>query len=71
MFVGAEALDRGVLREHGECQGIAGVVGIEAAVDLVGMADEMREPERVWSGPCSRDAEVVRMEAEATEGIDG
>ena len=71
MSVRAQALDRGVLRDHGESHGIAGVVGIEAAVDVVGMADEMWEPARVWSCPCSRDAEVVRMEAEATEGIDG
>ncbi len=66
-----EAFDRGVLRDHGVSHGIACFVGIEAAVDLVGMVDEMWEPAGVWSGACSRDAEVVRMEAEATEGIDG
>ncbi len=60
-----------MLSDHCGSHGIAGRVGIKAAIQAATLLDEMVEPEWIWSGSCGRDAAVVRMEHKAADGIDG
>ena len=67
----AEAFDGRMQSDHGGGHGVAGGVGIEAAVDLASLVQQRREPARVGPGAGGREAAVVGMEGKATDGIDG
>ena len=67
----AKAGDGGIASDHGLSHIITGSVGIEAAVDGQAVADNGRQPGRVWSGPGSGDAPAMGLDEEAAYGVDG
>ncbi len=71
MLWGTQAFNGRMLSDHSAGHGIAGMVGIKAAIYAATLFDEMVKPEWLWSGACGRDAAVVWMERKAADGIDG
>ena len=68
---GPEPLDGRERGDHGGGHGIAGGVGVEAAVNLRGLADQWGEPGRIRSGAGSGEAAMPGMKQSAAEGVDG
>ena len=67
----AKALDGGMQSEHGGSHGVAGGIGVEAAVNLTTLIQEGPQPERVGAGTSGGEAPVSGMECKATDGVDG
>jgi hypothetical protein len=57
--------------EHSGRGGVAGVVGVEATEDGVAAGDQNGQPGRVGPHAGGGDADPLRVDLEATDGIDG
>jgi len=66
----AKALDGGVQGDHGGRHGVAGGIGVEAAVNLTTLVQKRSQPERVGAGASGGEAPVSGMEGKATDGVD-
>jgi hypothetical protein len=65
----AQALDCGVLCDHSAAGCLAGIVGVEAAVDVVTVSDEWIEPRGIGASAGCRDADATGMDLVATDGV--
>ena len=68
---GPQSFDCGMQLEHLASCCIAGVIGIESAVDFVTAGKQSAEPARIRSHTRSGDADSVRLNLVATDGVDG
>jgi len=66
----AKALDGRVQGDHGGSHGVAGGIGVEAAVNLTTLIQKGPQPERVGAGASGGEALVSGMEGKATDGVD-
>ena len=66
---GSVTLDRGMEVDHGAGHGITGRIGIKAAIDLVRLSEEVREPGGARPGAGGRDAAKVWMDGPAADGV--
>ena len=57
--------------DHGASHVVSGGIGVKAAVDLLSLTDEGREPAWIGSGAGGRDAPMLGMKRLATNGING
>ena len=71
MAGGPQTLDGGVEADHGLCHGVAGRVGVKAAVDERSGLEQRTEPSGIGAGAGSGEATVVRMQERATNGVNG
>jgi hypothetical protein len=71
MFSRAEAADRRVESDHLLSHGVAGSVGVEAAVDGTGLRQKSGKPAGI--GPCAGCGYAARrrMQEKTTYGVDG
>ena len=65
----AKALDGGVQGDHGGSHGVAGGIGVEAAVNLTTLVQEGPQPEGVGAGAGGGKAPVSGMEGKAPDGV--
>ena len=68
---GSHTLDRRMEGHHGLRHGLAGGVGIEAAVDRVALLKQRAKPAGIGPGTGGRDAAELGMEDPAADGVDG
>ena len=64
-------MDGGVESDHLAGRVVAGLVGVEAAVDLVATSDQSLEPTWIGSRAGSGDADVIGVDRGAADGVDG
>ena len=66
-----ESLDGGMKLHHGMGHSFARVIEIEAAIEEVGLADQLGEPDWVGSRPRRGEAAILRVKGMATDRING
>ena len=71
MVRGSQALDGRIECDHGAGHGVAGRVGVEAAVNLGVLGQQRGEPARVGTSASGGKAPMLGMKGAATDGVDG
>src|SRR6188768_3439358 len=68
---GTEPLDRRIERDHRTGHGFTSLIAVKAAVELMILADQLRQPSRI--GACARrgKAAILRVQSVTTNSIDG
>ena len=66
-----EAVDGRMACDHCLGHGVAGGIGVEAAIDRASLIQQRRQPARVGARAGGGQAVVFRMERKATDGVDG
>ena len=68
---GPEALDGRMEGDHGAGHVLAGGIGVKATINEIALGDQGSQPARVGASAGSRDAAVLGVESQATDGVDG
>jgi len=68
---GAETLDGRMEGDHGVGHVLAAGIGVKATINEIVLGDKGSLPARVGSSAGSRDAAVLGVESQATDGVDG